>query len=285
MSASSCGHVATPGCVASVRPGYCHECPRRPTDRTPPGRSTGPWPCQSIDQRVERGGVRGGQRRRAARGAQAAQHPGADRPRQVGERSRRPDVELASPAGRGHVAIGPARRGRRGRRAAARRCGPAPRRPRPAARPRAAAAPRCAAAPAGSAGSSLCGSATASRPERGAGGRGGRAAQAEQRAQPAAVARRHPGDRARPGAAAEPEQHRLGLVVEGVAEQDAGVERGRGRVQGGVAGGPGRRLRAARAADRHRRRSRPGRTPARSRSRRPARACSAEPSTAARGRR
>jgi hypothetical protein len=74
-----------------------------------------------------------------------------------------------------------------------------------------------------------------------AGGAGGLPADPEQRAQPAAVDRAHAGDRPRPGAAAEPEQHGLGLVVEGVREQDGAVAGGLG--EGGVAGAAGGRLR------------------------------------------
>ena len=49
--------------------------------------------------------------------------------------------------------------------------------------------------------------------------RGVAAADAEQRAPVAAAARRHPGQRPGARAAGQPEQHGLGLVVQGVAEQ------------------------------------------------------------------
>ena len=83
--------------------------------------------------------------------------------------------------------------------------------------------------------------------EFGAGGPGGRARHGEQRAAPRRVVRPHPGDAARAGAAAEPEQDRFGLVVEGVAEQDevvagqravAGVARGGFRAAGAGDVGP-----------------------------------------------
>src|SRR5690606_22768048 len=65
-------------------------------------------------------------------------------------------------------------------------------------------------------------------------------AQPEERPAPHPGGGGHPGERARPGPAAEPEQHGLGLVVEGVSEQDGGGTVLGGRVpQRAVAGGAG----------------------------------------------
>ena len=50
-----------------------------------------------------------------------------------------------------------------------------------------------------------------------------RAADAQQRAAPGRVAWPHARDRPRPRSAAQPEQHRLGLVVERVREQDRSI--------------------------------------------------------------
>ena len=104
------------------------------------------------------------------------------------------------------------------------------------------------------------------------------AADAEQRTQVAAVAPRMPAIERGPEPAAEAEQHRLGLVVEGVPEQHVRVERVAPATQRGVAGGPGGGLAARPPSPTvDRQRSRPGRTRARSRARRRCAACSAEP--------
>ncbi len=77
--------------------------------------------------------------------------------------------------------------------------------------------------------------------ERAAGLAGVGGADPEQRAAPRRVPGRHPAQRARAGAAAQAQQDGLGLVVEGVGEQDGpavarGVERGVPRAAGGGLG-------------------------------------------------
>ena len=115
-------------------------------------------------------------------------------------------------------------------------------------------------------------------PARGrAGGPGGRAAHAEQRPQPRRVPAAHPGERARAGPAAQPEQHGLGLVVEGVAEQHRRVRVRAGGAQRGVAGAPGGGLGPARPGHLDRVHARP-RHPSPASSSTVAAARSAEPS-------
>ena len=80
--------------------------------------------------------------------------------------------------------------------------------------------------------------------EFGARGPGGRARHRQQRTAPRRVVRPHPGEAARAGAAAQPEQDGFGLVVEGVAEQHQ-VVAGQGAVAGLAGGG----FRAAGAGD------------------------------------
>jgi hypothetical protein len=85
------------------------------------------------------------------------------------------------------------------------------------------------------------------QPQRPAGRLGIGAPQRQQRAQVTVLLSPHAGDRARPRPASQPEQHGLGLIVGGVAEQhQALVEE---RPQRRVAGGPGSTLRAAGRAD------------------------------------
>ena len=96
------------------------------------------------------------------------------------------------------------------------------------------------------AGSSLCGSSHGGQVECAAGGRGGRPPHAEQRPDQRPRRGRHAGQRASPRAPRQPEQHGLGLVVEGVAEQDPARAQPLGRrVEGGVPGVPGRGFGAA----------------------------------------
>src|SRR5690606_36935829 len=83
--------------------------------------------------------------------------------------------------------------------------------------------------------------------EFGAGGDGDASAHPQQRAVPRRVVWAHPGDRPGSGAAADSEQHRLGLIVEGVSEQHRGFSAGGG--QRLVAGRAGGRLRTAGGAD------------------------------------
>ena len=75
----------------------------------------------------------------------------------------------------------------------------------------------------------------------GAGGMGEAASQAQQRSEPGRIGGTHAGDRAGTGAATQAQQHGLGLVVEGVAEQHrfraaGGVQRGVPRGAGGGLG-------------------------------------------------
>ncbi len=73
-----------------------------------------------------------------------------------------------------------------------------------------------------------------------------RATDAEQRPRVAARAHGHAREARRTRAACEAEQHRLGLVVEGVAEQhDGGARLGGGRVERGIAGSASGCLRPA----------------------------------------
>ena len=86
----------------------------------------------------------------------------------------------------------------------------------------------------------------------GARGPGLLAGDPQQRAVVAAAGGRHPGEAAGPGAAGQPEEHLLGLVVEGVAEEDeAGAVVFGGGVELAVARLPGDGLEAA-AAEHHR---------------------------------
>ena len=83
--------------------------------------------------------------------------------------------------------------------------------------------------------------------EVGADGGGGRAAQPEQRTTVRIPPGGHPGQRPGARSAGQPEQDGLGLVVQGVPEQDRGGSVFAGRlVQGQVAGGAGRGLGAGR---------------------------------------
>jgi hypothetical protein len=62
----------------------------------------------------------------------------------------------------------------------------------------------------------------------------------QQRSGETVTRRGHPGQRPRAGAAGQPEQHLLGLVVAGVPEQgDGGAQAGRGGAQRGIPGGAG----------------------------------------------
>ena len=212
---------------------------RVPAGLEPAGQlAMGPCPRQLVIERLDCGKMHRAQLARRRRRAACSQSR-STRARIAGvEPVDVADGELGTGLRGGRTRPG---RARRGRPAAGRRCGPAPRPRRPAARPRAAAAPRCAAAPAGSAGRRCAGRPRASRPS---------AAQAARCRRGGARAagggsgprdRAHAGDRARPRAAAEAEQHGLGLVVEGVPEQD-GRARRRSQSERGVAGGPGRGL-------------------------------------------
>ncbi len=103
------------------------------------------------------------------------------------------------------------------------------------------------------------------QPEGAAGLLGGGPADLEQRAQVPPVAGPHPGDRAGTGTAGQPQQHRLGLVVAGVTEQDVGTRscaaesRAAYRAVRAAASGP------RRMPDLHPDQHGPDRTPARSR--------------------
>ena len=76
------------------------------------------------------------------------------------------------------------------------------------------------------------------------------AADAEQRPGPGVVPRTHAGDRPRPGTPGQPEQHGLGLVVGGVAEQDGPIRTG--LVERRIPGVARTGLEAATAPDAHR---------------------------------
>ena len=92
-------------------------------------------------------------------------------------------------------------------------------------------------------GSTLCGSSQASMPSAAQAASVCFAGDAEQRAPELVERGPHPGDRAATGAAGQPEQHGLGLVVEGVAEQhDAGPHPVGDLVEHGVPRLPGRGL-------------------------------------------
>ncbi len=78
-----------------------------------------------------------------------------------------------------------------------------------------------------------------------------RAPQTEQRPQPGWVPGLHAGQRPGSRAAAEAEQHGLGLVIEGVAEQDGRVGVRAGDAQGAVPGAAGGRLGTAAAVHDH----------------------------------
>ena len=165
--------------------------------------------------------------------ARAAGQPAS---RAASRSTRRPDgrglgaaPSTAQAAVAATVGAAPRRRARRARpcpRAAGRRSGPAPRRPRGRARPRAPAAPGAARRTRVKRGSSLCGSSQDSMPSARQAASVCGAGHVEQRAAVARrSARRIPGERPAARAAGEPEQHRLGLVVEGVPEQHhVGVE-------------------------------------------------------------
>ncbi len=75
-------------------------------------------------------------------------------------------------------------------------------------------------------------------------------ADTQQRSQVAPIGRAHARDRTRARAAPEAEQDGLGLVVEGVPQQQAGAEGRRSGVEGGVASRAGCGLRAAVGAHR-----------------------------------
>ena len=280
MSASSCGHAITPSGAVSAASGTHAACQTPDRPQTPPGRSTGPWPCQSVTSASSAAGGSavsgaGAAAPRPRRAAPGCAPPAAGRPaRRRPARRHRADARAGRPA----ATVGPARRARRGRRAAGRGAGQRlghaalqhvlEQRQHLGAQPHPLEAPgrRCAGRPTASGRARRRPRAVVARRTRAAAAGSGRRRGA------------HAGDRARPGAAAQPEQHRLGLVVEGVAEQHAGVAR------------RGRPRRARRSGRRGRRP--PGR-PARPTStgddldrvepelvaelRRPARACSAEP--------
>ena len=126
------------------------------------------------------------------------------------------------------------RRGRRRRPGAGRRCGPAPLRPRARGSSSSCGSSACRTRLRAKAGSALCGSSHGSRPcawqppvRRPGRGR--------ERPTHAAADRGHPREGPRTGAARQPQQHRLGLVVAGVAQQDdGGAEPVRRLVEGGV---------------------------------------------------
>ena len=138
------------------------------------------------------------------------EHPGPDGA--AGGRRARPRRRCAPPRR--------ARPGRRRPRAAPRPSGPARRRRPGRAPPPAPAGPPRAPAPGRTPGRRCAGPPTAPGPRRRRPARTTSRGEAQQRAPERAAHRGHAGQRAGPAPAGQPEQHRLGLVVEGVAEQD-----------------------------------------------------------------
>ena len=238
----------------------CHTAGRR---RPRPAGAPAPCPRQRDDERVERQHVPAGRatRRRRRRPAPRRAGPGGGRrparrqhlarrgrpaalgaappagPRPAASRASASSREQVGGAGQGRRDAGPERVLEHGQRGAA----PGPGRRR---------------------GSALCGSSHGVSPSAAQAARvvarGRSSSGRRQRPAP----RRHPGQRPGARAPGQPEQHGLGLVVEGVPEQHRGrAVLGGGRVEGRVARRPGRRPRARRRRRRPppRRDRRPGR--------------------------
>ena len=287
----SCAEVAGVPRVGSVadgseqghdraQPRACHRPRSGPNTARQAGASL---PVPVGDEPVERENVARAVRSPAGPPARAAARRSTRRRTAAGQREQsgaaRADARRSSgPRAAARRGRRPARRARRRPRAAARRSAPAPPRRPARARPRAPAAPRAAPAPGRTRGRRCAGRARAAaraprRPRRRRRPRPARAAGAGSGRATAAIPARDRG----PGAAGQPEQHRLGLVVAGVAEQHRGrAGARRGRVQRGVARRAGRGLRVRRRPT-STVRPRPGRGRGRAASSAVAAAPSAEP--------
>ena len=225
---------------------------QRPACQTPvdaphrPGRATGPCPCQSVTSAStaatwtarQVGGTPAARsqpaitRPRTASGRAASPAPSSRRHRRAAGRSSAASRSRASASARSS-ARRPGQSGRDARRRLLLSSG----------------STRCASGPGVYAGSLFCGSSHDGIPARRRRPRVVAAGYPSSgRRQIRAAARTIPASDAGPGPAAQAEQHRLGLVVEGVPERDAGAVLGGRRRERGVPGRPGRGLRAAVAA-------------------------------------